>query len=130
MTGQRGASGTSQRGALATGMRTLELLVSSHNPLGVTEIAEQLELDKANAHRTLAALDRHRDRHLLGYRRRMEPADELGQGRRVLVRKPGGLGIVGRAPDHRLPLAGKFDGIGHHGREHRQGKQRKEQRNG
>ena len=58
MTGQRGASGTSQRGALATGLRTLELLVSSHNPLGVTEIAEQLELDKANAHRTLAALVR------------------------------------------------------------------------
>ena len=58
MTGQRGASETVQRGALATGLRTLELLVSSHNPLGVTEIAEQLELDKANAHRTLAALVR------------------------------------------------------------------------
>ena len=52
MTGQRGASETSQRGALATGLRTLELLVASHSPLGVTEIAEQLELDKANAHRT------------------------------------------------------------------------------
>jgi IclR family acetate operon transcriptional repressor len=39
-------------------MRTLELLVSSHTPLGVTEIAEQLGLDKANAHRTLAALVR------------------------------------------------------------------------
>ncbi len=39
-------------------MRTLELLVSSHDPLGVTEIADQLRLDKANAHRTLAALVR------------------------------------------------------------------------
>jgi DNA-binding IclR family transcriptional regulator len=58
MTGQRGASGTAQRGALTTGLRTLELLVSSHSPLGVTELAEQLDLDKANAHRTLAALVR------------------------------------------------------------------------
>ena len=58
MTAQRGASGTGQRGALATGLRTLELLVSSHTPIGVTEIAEQLDLDKANAHRTLAALVR------------------------------------------------------------------------
>jgi DNA-binding IclR family transcriptional regulator len=41
-----------------TGMRTLELLVSSHHALGVTEIADQLHLDKANAHRTLAALVR------------------------------------------------------------------------
>jgi DNA-binding IclR family transcriptional regulator len=39
-------------------MRTLELLVRSHSPLGVTDIAEQLDLDKANAHRTLAALVR------------------------------------------------------------------------
>jgi IclR family acetate operon transcriptional repressor len=39
-------------------LRTLELLVASHSPLGVTEIAEQLNLDKANAHRTLAALVR------------------------------------------------------------------------
>jgi len=58
MTGQGGASAAGQRGALATGLRTLELLVSSHTPLGVTEIAEQLGLDKANAHRTLAALVR------------------------------------------------------------------------
>ena len=58
MEGQRGATGSGQRGALATGLRTLELLVSSHSPLGVTEIADQLELDKANAHRTLAALVR------------------------------------------------------------------------
>ena len=58
MTAQRGASGTGQRGALATGLRTLELLVDAHTPLGVTEIAEQLGLDKANAHRTLAALVR------------------------------------------------------------------------
>jgi DNA-binding IclR family transcriptional regulator len=58
MTGQRGATGSGQRGALATGLRTLELLVGSHTPLGVTEIAEQLGLDKANAHRTLAALVR------------------------------------------------------------------------
>ena len=36
----------------------LELLVSSHTQLGVTDIAERLELDKANAHRTLAALVR------------------------------------------------------------------------
>jgi hypothetical protein len=54
MTTERGASGTGQRGALATGLRTLELLVASHDPLGVTEIADQLKLDKANAHRTLA----------------------------------------------------------------------------
>jgi len=39
-------------------LRTLELLVASHSPLGVTDIAEELELDKANAHRTLAALVR------------------------------------------------------------------------
>ncbi len=52
------SSGTRQRGALATGLRTLELLVSSHSPLGVTDIADQLALDKANAHRTLAALVR------------------------------------------------------------------------
>ena len=58
MTGQGGASGSGQRGALATGLRTLELLVSSHGPLGVTEIANRLGLDKANAHRTLAALVR------------------------------------------------------------------------
>jgi DNA-binding IclR family transcriptional regulator len=58
MTAQRGASATGQRGALATGLRTLELLVSSHTPIGVTEIADQLDLDKANAHRTLAALVR------------------------------------------------------------------------
>lgn len=58
MTGQRGTSGIGQRGALATGLRTLELLVSSHGPMGVTQIAEQLDLDKANAHRTLAALVR------------------------------------------------------------------------
>jgi IclR family transcriptional regulator, KDG regulon repressor len=49
---------TVQRGALATGLRTLELLVASHSPLGVTEIAARLGLDKANAHRTLAALVR------------------------------------------------------------------------
>ena len=36
----------------------LELLVSAHGPLGVTEAAEQLGVDKANAHRTLAALVR------------------------------------------------------------------------
>ena len=36
----------------------LELLVSAHGSLGVTEIADQLSLDKANAHRTLAALVR------------------------------------------------------------------------
>jgi len=47
-----------QRGALATGLRTLELLVTSHSPLGVTDIAARLDLDKANAHRTLAALVR------------------------------------------------------------------------
>lgn len=58
MAGQKGASTSGQRGALATGLRTLELLVSSHSPLGVTEIAGQLGLDKANAHRTLAALVR------------------------------------------------------------------------
>lgn len=58
MTAQRGASRAASRGALATGLRTLELLVESHNPLGVTELAEQLKLDKANAHRTLAALVR------------------------------------------------------------------------
>ena len=49
MTGQRGASGPVQRGALATGLRMLELLVSAHGPLGVTETADQLSLDKANA---------------------------------------------------------------------------------
>ena len=32
--------------------------MSAHGPLGVTDIAEQLSLDKANAHRTLAALVR------------------------------------------------------------------------
>ncbi len=58
MTVQQGASGSGGRGALATGLRTLELLVSSHTQLGVTEIADQLALDKANAHRTLAALVR------------------------------------------------------------------------
>ncbi len=58
MSGQPGASGPAQRGALATGLRMLELLASAHGPLGVTEIAEQLSLDKANAHRTLAALVR------------------------------------------------------------------------
>lgn len=58
MSDQRGASGPAQRGALATGLRTLELLVSAHGHLGVTDIAEQLGLDKANAHRTLAALVR------------------------------------------------------------------------
>ena len=58
MTTQREGAGSGQRGALATGLRTLELLVASHSPLGVTEIAEQLNLDKANAHRTLAALVR------------------------------------------------------------------------
>jgi IclR family KDG regulon transcriptional repressor len=56
MPGQRGASEAGKRGALTTGMRTLELLCSSHNPLGVTDIADRLEIDKANAHRTLAAL--------------------------------------------------------------------------
>jgi IclR family acetate operon transcriptional repressor len=39
-------------------LRTLELLVASHTQLGVTEIAERLDLDKANVHRTLAALVR------------------------------------------------------------------------
>ncbi|HZW01401.1 MAG TPA: IclR family transcriptional regulator [Candidatus Deferrimicrobium sp.] len=58
MSGQPGASGPAQRGALATGLRMLELLVSAHGPLGVTEAAEQLGVDKANAHRTLAALVR------------------------------------------------------------------------
>lgn len=58
MAGQQGAGASGQRGALATGMRTLELLVSSHHPLGVTDIAAQLDIDKANAHRTLAALVR------------------------------------------------------------------------
>ena len=78
MTAERGASGTGQRGALATGLRTLELLVASHNPLGVTEIADQLELDKANAHRTLAALVR------LGYVEQDSvhaPLQRLAQGR-------------------------------------------------
>jgi DNA-binding IclR family transcriptional regulator len=56
--GQQEGSGTAQRGALATGLRSLELLVAAHTPLGVTEIADQLGLDKANAHRTLAALVR------------------------------------------------------------------------
>ena len=58
MSGGGGAPGPVQRGALSTGLRTLELLVSAHGPMGVTEIAEQLGLDKANAHRTLAALVR------------------------------------------------------------------------
>ncbi|HKZ91991.1 MAG TPA: IclR family transcriptional regulator [Candidatus Limnocylindrales bacterium] len=58
MIGQRGGSGPAQRGALGTGLRTLELLVSAHLPMGVTDIAEELGIDKANAHRTLAALVR------------------------------------------------------------------------
>jgi IclR family acetate operon transcriptional repressor len=58
MTGQEEVTGPATRGALATGLRTLELLVASHAPLGVTEVAERLGLDKANAHRTLAALMR------------------------------------------------------------------------
>jgi DNA-binding IclR family transcriptional regulator len=58
MSTERGTPGSAQRGALVTGLRTLELLVASHSPLGVTEIADQLELDKANVHRTLAALVR------------------------------------------------------------------------
>ncbi|MFV2063396.1 MAG: IclR family transcriptional regulator [Chloroflexota bacterium] len=58
MSGQRGTSTTGQRGALATGLRTLELLVSAHSPIGVSVIAQRLGIDKANAHRTLAALVR------------------------------------------------------------------------
>ena len=58
MGGQPEATGPTQRGALATGLRTLELLVTAHAPMGVTEIAGQLAMDKANAHRTLAALVR------------------------------------------------------------------------
>jgi IclR family acetate operon transcriptional repressor len=58
MEGHGGGSGPAQRGALATGLRTLELLVSAHRPVGVTDIAEELGIDKANAHRTLAALVR------------------------------------------------------------------------
>jgi DNA-binding IclR family transcriptional regulator len=58
MAGQGQTTGPSQRGALATGLRTLELLVTAHAPMGVTEIAGRLAIDKANAHRTLAALAR------------------------------------------------------------------------
>jgi DNA-binding IclR family transcriptional regulator len=47
-----------QRGALATGLRVLEALVAAHAPLGVTELAASLGIDKANAHRTLAVLRR------------------------------------------------------------------------
>jgi DNA-binding IclR family transcriptional regulator len=46
------------RGALATGLRVLETLVASHSPIGVSELAVVLGIDKANAHRTLAVLRR------------------------------------------------------------------------
>jgi DNA-binding IclR family transcriptional regulator len=46
------------RGALATGLRVLEALIAAHGPMGVSEIAAALDIDKANAHRTLAVLVR------------------------------------------------------------------------
>jgi IclR family transcriptional regulator, KDG regulon repressor len=54
---QRGILPT-QRGALATGLRVLETLVAAHGPMGVSELAAALGIDKANAHRTLAVLRR------------------------------------------------------------------------
>ena len=60
MCGQPEATGPTQRGALATGLRTLELLVTAHAPMGVTEIAGQLAMDKANAHRTRSPVPRDR----------------------------------------------------------------------
>lgn len=47
-----------QRGALATGLRVLETLVAAHSPMGVSELATSLGIDKANAHRTLTVLRR------------------------------------------------------------------------
>jgi DNA-binding IclR family transcriptional regulator len=46
------------RGALATGLRVLEALIAAHGPLGVSDLASALSLDKANVHRTLAVLVR------------------------------------------------------------------------
>lgn len=52
-----GISGTkSVRSGLSTGLRLLEVLAESHQPLGVTELAELVHTDKANAHRTLGQL--------------------------------------------------------------------------
>jgi IclR family acetate operon transcriptional repressor len=57
MDGARSAE-ASGRGALATGLRVLEALVSAHAPVGVSDLAATLGIDKANAHRTLATLVR------------------------------------------------------------------------
>ena len=48
--------GPVQRGALATGLRVLEALIAAHGSMGVSEVAAALDIDKANAHRTLAVL--------------------------------------------------------------------------
>jgi DNA-binding IclR family transcriptional regulator len=50
--------GVTQRGALATGLRVLEALISAHGSMGVSDLAGALSIDKANAHRTLAVLVR------------------------------------------------------------------------
>lgn len=47
---------TSMKSGLATGLSLLEVLAGSHEALGVTELADILGIDKANAHRTLAQL--------------------------------------------------------------------------
>lgn len=52
------ALGAAGRGALATGLRLLEALVAAHGPMGVSELAAALGIDKANVHRTLAVLVR------------------------------------------------------------------------
>jgi len=50
------ALGPAHRGALSTGLRVLETLIAAHGSMGVSEVAAALDIDKANAHRTLAVL--------------------------------------------------------------------------
>jgi len=58
MAGEEATDRPATRGALATGLRVLEGLTDAHGPIGVTELAAKLALDKANVHRTLAVLVR------------------------------------------------------------------------
>lgn len=73
---------------LVKGMRVLERLIQAEGPVGISALANELELQKSNVHRTLATLVE------LGYVAR-EPAGQYRptlrlweQGTRVLTREP------------------------------------------
>lgn len=82
-------------GTLLKGLTILEMIVAESEPVGVTELAQRLELPKSNVHRSVATL---REAGYLDFdtdSRRYYPSLKLSQmGRRVGTRFPFRLAVL------------------------------------